>query len=62
MGLLVQSFNFVKEAFNRLLGFFDFFMSLFGALPTKKLRLRIVILRDERDLPVYRRTGGPPGL
>lgn len=52
MGLIVQSINFIKEAFNRLFGIFDLFMSLFGVQPTKKLRLRIVILRDERGLPV----------
>lgn len=52
MGLFIQSVNFVKEAFNRLFGVFDFFASLFGVLPTKKLRVRIVILRDERGLPV----------
>lgn len=52
MGLLVQVFNILKEVLNRLFGIFDFVLGLFGVMPTKKLRLRIVILRDERGLPV----------
>ncbi|MEZ4515507.1 MAG: matrixin family metalloprotease [Chloroflexota bacterium] len=49
---MIQSFNFVKEALNRVIGVFDFVVSLFGIWPAKKLRVRIVILRDERGLPV----------
>jgi hypothetical protein len=53
MGLLIQSINFIKDAFNRVLGAFDFVLSLLGMLPVKKLRVRFVILRDERGLPVW---------
>lgn len=52
MGLLIQSINFIKEAFNRVFGILDFFLSWLGMLPVKKLRVRFVILRDERGLPV----------
>lgn len=52
VGLSVQAINVIKEAFNRLIGVFDFLASLVGLLPPKKLRVRFVILRDERGLPV----------
>lgn len=51
-GLLVQGFNIIKEVFNRIIGIFDFLLCLIGIMPAKKLRLRFVILRDERGIPV----------
>jgi hypothetical protein len=47
-----QAFNLIKEVLNRLFKLPDLFLALIGIRPTKKLRLRIVILRDERGLPV----------
>lgn len=47
-----QVFNLIKETLNRLIKLPDLFLALIGIRPNKKLRLRIVILRDERGLPV----------
>jgi hypothetical protein len=47
-----QLFNIIKEVLNRLIKLPDFLLALIGVLPDKKMRLRIVILRDERGLPV----------
>ena len=44
---LSQIVNVVKEGVNRILGIPDFLGNLIGITPRKKLRLRIVILRDE---------------
>lgn len=52
MGLLIQGFNIIKEVFNRLIGVFDFVLCLIGIMPVKRLRLRIIVLRDERGIPV----------
>lgn len=52
MGLLWQVFNVLKEVVNRLIKLPDLALALIGIRPVKKLRLRIVILRDERGLPV----------
>lgn len=46
-GGLSQLINLVKEGANRVFGIFDFFGTLLGITPPKKLRLRVVILRDE---------------
>jgi hypothetical protein len=51
-GIAVQGFNILKEVLNRLIGIFDFLLALLGILPAKKLRLRFVILRDEKGLPL----------
>jgi hypothetical protein len=51
-GLLWQIFNVIKEVLNRLLKLPDLLLALVGIRPAKRLRLRIVILRDERGLPV----------
>jgi Matrixin len=51
-GLFVQSFNVVKEAANRGLGLPELAGQIFGLTPTKRLRLRVVILRDEKSLPL----------
>lgn len=51
-GLFVQSFNVVKEAANRGLGLPDLAAQAFGLTPSKKLRLRVVILRDEESRPL----------
>ncbi|MFO7661481.1 MAG: hypothetical protein R6X18_02685 [Chloroflexota bacterium] len=51
-GLFWQTFNVLKELVNRLIKLPDFLLALAGVLPDKKVRLRIVILRDERGLPV----------
>lgn len=45
-GGLGQIVNLAKEAGNRIFGIVDFFANLFGILLPKKLRLRVVILRD----------------
>lgn len=47
-----QVFNLIKEFLNRLIKLPDLMLALIGIRPNKKLRLRIVILRDERGLPV----------
>lgn len=46
-GAVRQVVNTVKEAVNRVIGLPDFVGNLIGIVPRKKLRLRIVILRDE---------------
>lgn len=53
-GLFWQIFNVLKEILIRLFQVPDLFLTLVGVKPVKKLRLRIVILRDERGLPVAR--------
>lgn len=47
-----QVINTAKEAVNRLIGIADFFASLAGILPWKKLRLKVIILRKEDSSPV----------
>lgn len=44
---LSQIVNIAKEGVNRILGVPDFIGNLIGIVPRKKLRLRVVILRDE---------------
>jgi hypothetical protein len=53
-GVLVQLFNVLKEFVNRLLKLPEFLLYLVGVRPLKMLRLRVVILRDERGLPLAR--------
>ena len=42
----------LREVLHRALGFLDFLGSLLGIRPEKKLRLRIVILRDDQGTPL----------
>lgn len=51
-GLLWQAFNLVKETLNRLFGLPDLALGLMGVRPEKQMRMRIVILRDERGVPL----------
>ncbi len=51
-GLLWQVFNVIKETLNRVVKFPELLLTLLGLSATKKLRLRVVILRDERGLPL----------
>jgi hypothetical protein len=53
-GLLWQLFNLIKEALNRLIKLPELLLALLGFRFNKKLRLRVVILRDERGLPLAR--------
>lgn len=47
-----QSFNVLKEMTNRALGLPDLALCFAGVRPMKKLRLRVVILRDESGKPL----------
>lgn len=51
-GLAWQTFNILKEILNRVLKFPELLLALLGLRFTKKLKLRIVVLRDERGLPL----------
>lgn len=51
-GVSAQGFNVLKEAGNRLLSAPDSAAYLLGVRPYKKLRLRVVILRDEAGHPL----------
>jgi hypothetical protein len=59
MNLVVAAFvqltNILKEAINRLLGVTDFIAFLVGFQPFKKLRLRVVLLRDENGAEMVER-------
>lgn len=52
VGLLWQIFNVSKETINRVLKLPELLLTLLGWRFTKRLKLRIVILRDERGLPL----------
>jgi hypothetical protein len=47
-------FNVLKELVHRLLKLPEFLLYLLGVRPSKILRLRVVILRDEKGLPLAR--------
>lgn len=51
-GLSLQSVNILKEAANRSLSLPDMAAHALGLTPLKKLRLRVVILRDENSIPL----------
>ncbi len=51
-GLLWQIFNIIKEVINRVVKLPELILTLLGWRFSKKLKLRIVILRDERGLPL----------
>ncbi len=51
-GLLWETFNLLKELINRLFKLPEFLLALAGFRFPKKLRLRVVILRDERGVPL----------
>jgi len=53
-GLLWEAFNILKEVLNRLIKLPELLLTLIGFRPTKRLRLRVVILRDEKGLPLAR--------
>ena len=52
VGLLWEIFNILKEVANRVFKFPELLLTLLGVRFTKKLKLRIVVLRDERGLPL----------
>ena len=52
VGLLWEIFNILKEVANRAVKFPELLLTLLGVRFTKKLKLRIVVLRDERGLPL----------
>jgi len=52
VGLLWQLFNILKEIFHRTLKLPELTLTLFGFRAAKKLKLRVVVLRDERGRPV----------
>lgn len=54
VGVLVQLFNLLKELVHRLLKIPEFLLCLLGVQPPKTLKLRVVILRDEKGLPLAR--------
>jgi hypothetical protein len=47
VGAFTQIINVIKEVINRLIGALDFAAYFLGFQPFKKLRLRVVVLRDE---------------
>jgi len=51
-GLLWEIFNIIKETLHRLVKLPELLLTLAGWRSTKRLRLRVVILRDERGLPL----------
>jgi hypothetical protein len=51
-GALSQIVNILKETANRLLGVLDFIAYFLGFRPTKRLRLRVVVMRDENGQPL----------
>lgn len=53
-GLLWEAFNILKEVLNRVIKLPELLLTLLGFRPTKRLRLRVVILRDEKGLPLAR--------
>lgn len=53
-GVLVQLFNVLKEFIIRLLKLPELLLYLVGFRPPKMLKLRVVILRDEKGLPLAR--------
>lgn len=52
VGLLWEIFNILKETVNRIIKFPELLLTLLGWRFTKRLKLRIVVLRDERGLPL----------
>ena len=52
IGLLWEIFNLLKEVLNRTAKTPELLLTLAGLRTTKKLRLRVVVLRDERGLPL----------
>lgn len=42
-----QAFNILKEFIHRLIGLGDYFLSLLGIMPMKKIRVTVVILRNQ---------------
>ena len=52
IGLLWEIFNLLKEVLNRTAKAPELLLTLAGLRTTKKLLLRVVVLRDERGLPL----------
>ena len=52
VGLLWEIFNVLKEIINRVIKFPELLLTLLGMRFPKKLKMRVVILRDERGLPL----------
>lgn len=61
-GLLVQLFNLLKEIANRVLKFPELLLTLAGLRFSKRLRLRVVVLRDERGLPLVSNEEAQPAF
>ncbi len=61
-GLLWQLFNLIKEVLNRVVKLPELLLTLMGIRFTKKLKLRIVILRDERGLPLISNEEATPAF
>ncbi len=51
-GLITQGINVFKETLNRLFGLPDAIGLLVGYQPVKKIRIQVVILRDEQGVPL----------
>lgn len=51
-GLLWEIFNILKETLNRVIKLPELLLTLLGLRFAKKLKMRIVVLRDERGLPL----------
>lgn len=60
IALFIQLFNILKETVNRLLGIPDLLLYLVGVRPRKRLKMRVIILRDERGLPVAKHEDAMP--
>ena len=56
-GAFGQLANIVKETFHRIFGLTDFVAFFLGFRPYKKLRLRVVVLRDEHGQPLAEMAG-----
>jgi hypothetical protein len=61
-GFFWEVFNIIKETLNRLIKLPELALTLVGLRFTKKLRLRIVVLRDERGLPLLRNEEALPAF
>ncbi len=59
-GLVSDIINILKEAINRLLGLADLVLTFFGIMLPKKIRLQVVILRDESSKALLGDEGLPP--
>ena len=61
-GLFRQLFNLLKEVLNRVVKFPELLLTLAGMRFQKRLKLRIVVLRDERGLPLVSNEEAQPAF